>query len=163
MRVLGIDPGSRVTGFGILEDRGFDLEVLSWGVIYIGKYSLPERLLRISFRIKELLEEFRPQAMALEEVIPEVFPRAALKLGQAQGAAILPAAKEGIPIYLYHPLEIKQALTGYGTATKEQVCFVVKQILGIREGIPLDASDALSVAIYHIQTLKQREAMCWPK
>ncbi len=163
MRVLGIDPGSRITGFGILESDGSHLKALSWGVIYLGKYSLPERLLKIFFKVKELVEEFRPQAIALEEVIPEAFPRAALKLGQAQGAAILAAAKQGIPLYFYHPLEIKQALTGYGTATKEQVCFVVKQILRIKEDVSLDASDALSVAIYHLQTLKQREAMCWPK
>ncbi len=162
MRVLGIDPGSRVTGFGVIEG-GPGLEVISWGIIRLGSGPLPERLLKIFSRVTDLLKEFHPQAVVLEEVIPETFPRAALRLGQAQGAAILAAAQSGLPVYFYHPLEIKQALTGYGNASKEQIAYMVKYLLGIKERLPLDASDALSVAIYHLQTTKHKEAWCSPK
>ncbi len=162
MRVLGIDPGSRVTGFGVIEG-GPGLEVISWGVIRLGGGPLPERLWKIFSRVTDLLMEFRPQAVVLEEVIPETFPRAALRLGQAQGAAILAAAQNGLPVYLYHPLEVKQALTGYGNASKEQTAYMVKYLLGIKERLPLDASDALSVAIYHLQNIKREEAWCSPK
>ncbi len=161
MRVLGIDPGSRVTGFGVIEG-GPGLEVVSWGVIRLGNSPLPERLLKIFSRVSDLLKEFRPQVVVLEEVIPETFPQAALRLGQAQGAAILAAAQSGLPVYLYHPLEIKQALTGYGNASKKQVAYMVKYLLGIKARLPLDASDALSVAIYHLETMKRKEVWCLP-
>ncbi len=161
MRVIGIDPGSRVTGYGILEGQGRHIVALAWGVIRLPKGPLPHRLLKIYQEISALVAEHRPQAVALEEVVPETFPRAALKLGQAQGAAILAAAQAGVPIYLYHPLEVKQALTGYGNASKNQVAFMVKNILGLqREKLPLDTTDALSVGLYHLQSLKAREALC---
>lgn len=163
MRVLGIDPGSRVTGFGVVEAGGPELRALGWGVIRLGQKGLDRRLLKIFQEVSGLLTEYRPEAVILEEVVPEAFPRAALKLGQAQGVVILAAARAGLPVYLYHPLEVKQALTGYGNASKEQVAFMVKRILGIHENLPHDASDALSVGIYHLQSLRPREALCSPR
>jgi crossover junction endodeoxyribonuclease RuvC len=163
MRVLGIDPGSRVTGFGVVEAGGPAVRALAWGVIRLGQKALERRLLKIFQEVSDLLAKYRPEAVVLEEVVPETYPRAALKLGQAQGVAILAAASSGLPVYLYHPLKVKQALTGYGNASKEQVAFMVKRILGIEEKLPLDASDALSVGIYHLQTFKQREALCSPR
>ncbi len=162
MRVLGIDPGSRATGFAILEATPQGVKALKWGVFRLKKGPLPQRLWEIFTLIEDLVEEFSPLVMALEEVIPERFPRAALKLGQAQGAAILAATKANLPVFFYHPLEVKQALTGQGKAPKRQVAFVVKHILGLNGKIPLDATDALSVGLYHIQTHHQREAMCLP-
>ncbi len=163
MRVMGIDPGSRVTGYGVLEGQGRRIIALAWGVIRLRSGPLPERLLKIYQEVSALLAEYRPEAVALEEVVPETFPRSALKLGQAQGAAILAAAQAGIPIHLYHPLEVKQALTGYGNASKTQVAFMVKNALDLKgEKLSLDATDALSVGIYHLQSLKSREALCSP-
>ncbi len=147
MRVLGVDPGSRATGYGILEGK----EVLSWGVIRPGKGPLPARLLSIYRTLQEIIVQFAPSQVAIEEVLPEAFPHAALKLGQAQGVVILAAAQTGLPVFLYHPLEVKKALTGYGNASKEQINYMVKQTLGLREELPLDASDALSVALFHLQ------------
>jgi len=150
MRVLGVDPGSRATGYGIIEGQ----EVLSWGVIRPEKGPLPQRLLSIFRTLQEIIVTFAPQEVALEEVLPEAYPHAALKLGQAQGAAILAAAQAGLPVFLYHPLEVKKALTGYGNASKEQTSYMVRQMLGLKEPLPLDASDALSVALFHLQAAK---------
>jgi len=152
MRILGIDPGSQATGYGVLEDK----RALAWGVIRPGSRPLSLRLLEIYRGIQELIAQFSPEVMALEEVIPESFPRAALKLGQAQGVAILAAATHEIPVFFYHPLEVKKALTGYGNASKEQLNFVIRNLLGLEETLPLDASDALSVALYHLQVTNFR-------
>ena len=150
MRVLGIDPGSQVTGYGVLEGE----KALSWGIIRPKKGPLAQRLLDIYQGLTEVISRFSPQVVALEEVIPESYPRSALKLGQAQGIAILAAAQRGLPVYFYHPLEIKKALTGYGNATKEQLNYIVRGLLSLPEDIPLDASDALSVAFYHLQVFR---------
>ncbi|OAG28262.1 crossover junction endodeoxyribonuclease RuvC [Thermodesulfatator autotrophicus] len=149
MRVLGIDPGSRVTGFGLVEKGDIPL---AWGIIRLKEKDLARRLWRIYDEIMSIIKEFEPEVIAFEEVIPETYPRAALKLGQAQGAALLAAAQARVPVFFYHPLEIKKAITGYGNASKEQLRYMVKNILGLEEDIPVDASDALSVALYHLQS-----------
>lgn len=154
MRVLGIDPGSRVTGYGVIEAPQ---EVLAWGVIRLREEDLVSRLKILFEEITALITRYQPGEVALEEVIPETFPRSALKLGQAQGAAIIAAATTQRPVFCYHPLEIKKALTGYGGASKEQLRYVVAAILGVQESLPVDASDALAVALYHL-TRKKR---CW--
>ncbi|WP_022853051.1 crossover junction endodeoxyribonuclease RuvC [Thermodesulfatator atlanticus] len=151
MRILGIDPGSQVTGYGVIESREIPV---AWGVIRLKEKTLAERLLRIHREILTLIEKFDPAAVAFEEVIPETFPRAALKLGQAQGAAIIAAASTGKSIFFYHPLEVKKALTGYGNASKEQLRYMVKTLLGLKEDLPTDASDALAVAIFHAQKMR---------
>ncbi|AEH44623.1 crossover junction endodeoxyribonuclease RuvC [Thermodesulfatator indicus DSM 15286] len=151
MRVLGIDPGSRVTGFGLVEKGDVPL---AWGVIRLKEKDLAQRLFRIYSEILAIIKQFEPEVIAFEEVIPETYPRAALKLGQAQGAALLAAAHAKIPVFFYHPLEIKKAITGYGNASKEQLRYMVINILGLEEELPVDASDALSVALYHLQNHK---------
>ncbi len=156
MRVLGIDPGSRVTGYGVIEAPQAPL---TWGVIRLKEGDLGHRLKIIFEEISSLIARFNPQVVAFEEVIPESFPRSALKLGQAQGAAILAAVTAERPVFFYHPLEIKKALTGYGNASKEQLRFMVSTILALPEELPFDASDALAVALYHLQ----RVNTCWPK
>ncbi|NPB09200.1 MAG: crossover junction endodeoxyribonuclease RuvC [Thermodesulfobacteria bacterium] len=152
MRVLGVDPGSRATGYGVIEND----QVLSYGVIRPRERTLEKRLLEIYLELLELIRAFSPKVMALEEVLPESFPHAAVKLGQAQGAALLAAAQSGLPVFLYHPLEVKKALTGYGNASKEQLNFMVRNLLAISGDLPLDASDAISVALYHLQVSKFR-------
>lgn len=154
MRVLGIDPGSRVTGYGVIEAPQ---EVLAWGVIRLKGEDLATRLKILFEEITALINRYQPGVVALEEVIPETFPRSALKLGQAQGAAIIAAATAQRPVFCYHPLEVKKALTGYGAASKEQLRYMVAATLGVKETLPIDASDALAVALYHLS----REKRCW--
>ncbi len=151
MRVLGIDPGSRVMGYGIIEAPQ---KPLTWGALRLKESSLPHRLHTIFQEITNLIIRYNPEAIALEEVIPQSFPHAALKLGQAQGAAILAAVTAERPVFFYHPLEIKKALTGYGSAPKEQLRFMVCALLEIPCDLPTDASDALAVALYHLQRFK---------
>ncbi len=150
MRVLGIDPGSKATGYGVIEGH----RALAFGVIRPRDKDLATRLLRIYQGLSELIKRYSPEVIALEEVLPESFPHAALKLGQAQGVALLVAAQNELPVFLYHPLEIKKAFTGYGNASKDQLCFVIKKIFQLEEDLPRDASDALSVALYHLQVAK---------
>ncbi len=151
MRILGIDPGSRVTGYGIIEAPQ---KVLAWGALRLKEKDLPTRLESIFEGIDQLIKQYDPEAIALEEVIPESFPHAALKLGQAQGAAILAAARAKKPVFFYHPLEIKKAFTGYGNAPKEQLRFIICRLLEVPRDLPTDASDALAVALYHLQRSK---------
>ncbi len=148
MRILGIDPGLRTTGYGIIEAPQV---LLTWGTIRLKGKDLATRLKTIFDEITSLIAVYQPGEIAFEEVIPESFPHAALKLGQAQGAAILAAARAQKPIFFYHPLEVKKALTGYGNAPKEQLRFMVKALLNTDQELPTDASDALAVAIYHLQ------------
>ncbi|NPA48627.1 MAG: crossover junction endodeoxyribonuclease RuvC [Thermodesulfobacteria bacterium] len=151
MRVLGIDPGSRVMGYGIIEAPQ---KPLAWGALRLKESPLPLRLRTIFHEITALIAEYNPEAVALEDVIPQSFPHAALKLGQAQGAAILAAVTAEKPVFFYHPLEVKKALTGYGSAPKEQLRFMVCTLLEISSDLPTDASDALAVALYHLQRSK---------
>ncbi len=159
MRVLGVDPGSRVTGYGLVE-TGHPPRLLRWGVIRLGpRTPLPGRLRELYRRLRELLEELRPEVLVLEEVIPERFPRAALALGQAQGVVLLLSAEAGLPLFTYHPSTIKQTLTGNGRASKEQVAYMVRATLGLNGRTPPDATDALAVALTHIF----RERTCFPR
>jgi crossover junction endodeoxyribonuclease RuvC len=167
MRVFGIDCGTEVTGFGVVEScdgaREPALKAIVVGAIRLAKARpLPERLDQVFRELSGELERWRPDTVAIEEVFYSVNAKSALKLGQVRGVALLAAARLGIPVAEYAPLKIKSSVVGYGLAQKEQVQFMVARLLGLSEPPqPADAADALAIAICHIhtaQTLAMQEA-----
>ncbi|MCA9581259.1 MAG: crossover junction endodeoxyribonuclease RuvC [Myxococcales bacterium] len=152
MRILGVDPGSVVTGWGVIERRGNRLVGVAAGVIRARSSTpFPTRLHRIHEALTVLLAEHRPDAFAIEDVFQAKFARSALKLGQARGVALLAAAQAGLPIGEYAPSLVKRTITGRGQADKNQVAHLVGAILGWKTLPELDASDALAIAITHAQ------------
>ena len=154
MRVLGIDCGSRATGFGIIESDEEQHRVVTFGVIqFRPKDTFSQRLVKIHTEIQELISQYSPHATAVEDQFYVSNFKSVMKLGQIKGVAIFTAADSGIPVYEYSPLEIKSAVTGYGRAEKNQVQVMVKNILKL-EALPRpdDAADALALAICHIHT-----------
>jgi len=149
LRILGIDPGSVRTGYGLVDIEGSKLCYVDSGVIRLPKKSLPERLGIIYSAVSQLLEEHQPQEMAVEEVFFARDPRGALKLGQARGAAIVAGSVRQLTIAEYAPRLIKQAVVGRGAADKKQVQFMVQKILCLGSSPTEDAADALAVAICH--------------
>lgn len=167
MRVFGIDCGTGVTGFGLVESsegaREPALRAVAVGAIRLSKARpLPERLDQVYRELSAELERWRPDTVAIEEVFYSVNAKSALKLGQVRGVALLAAARLGLPVAEYAPLKIKSSVVGYGLAQKEQVQFMVARLLGLSElPQPADAADALAIAICHIhtaQTLAMQEA-----
>ena len=154
MLILGIDPGSRITGFGIVNTVGQKLEYVTSGCIRVGDGDLPERLNKIHSCVNELIETHCPQQFAIEQVFMGKNADSALKLGQARGVAILAAAQHDLPIAEYAPRHIKQAVAGKGSAAKEQVQLMVQHLLKLPGRPQADAADALAIAICHahIQT-----------
>jgi crossover junction endodeoxyribonuclease RuvC len=159
MRILGIDPGINSTGYGILETDGTLHTAVRYGAIKTRPH-LPfhERLLKIYRDLMEILAHEEAQIMAIEEVFHAVNIQSALKLGQARGVALLVAAEKGLMVFEYSPLEIKNAIVGYGRAEKTQVQAMVQLLLRLPEiPSPNDAADALAVAICHANRLKSYE------
>jgi crossover junction endodeoxyribonuclease RuvC len=158
MRVFGIDCGTEVTGFGVVEsdDSGRQSRLIckSMGAIRLAKAnSLPVRLERVFRELCAAMELWQPEVVAIEEVFYSVNAKSALKLGQVRGVAILAAACQGLPIAEYAPLKIKSSVVGYGLAKKEQVQFMVARLLELTEiPEPADAADALAIAICHLHT-----------
>lgn len=154
MRVLGIDPGSNVTGYGIIEKNGRDFNTLKWGAISTKQYpSFPEKLKKIYDDLEEVIKSYRPTTAAVEKIFFAKNPQSVIKLGQARGVALLAAINSGLGIAEYTPLEIKQSVTGYGRAGKSQMQSMVAKILSLKENPkPFDSSDALAVAICHIHS-----------
>jgi crossover junction endodeoxyribonuclease RuvC len=158
MRVFGIDCGTEITGFGVVEtcDAGRDPRLLckAMGGIRLAKTeSLPQRLEHVYRKLTSELEHWQPDVVAVEEVFYSVNAKSALKLGQVRGVALLAAASLGLPIAEYAPLRIKSSVVGYGLAKKEQVQFMVARLLRLAElPQPADAADALAIAICHIHT-----------
>ena len=167
MRVCGIDCGTETTGYGIVEwnDHASHPE-LAWldagGICPPKKTLLPQRLAFIYSQLGILLEKYRPDVVAIEEVFYSVNAKSAIKLGHVRGVALLAAANAAIPVAEYAPLTIKSTVTGYGLAAKEQVQFMVARLLKLATAPePADAADALAIAICHIhhaQTLAIQEA-----
>lgn len=153
MLVLGIDPGSHRTGWGLLRAEGSRLGFVEAGVIRTGDGELPARLLTLGEALDALLATHRPAAIAVENIFHAKNAQSALLLGQARGVALLCAARSGATVCEYTPGEIKQATTGRGRADKEQVQQMVRLILGVprEQALALDASDALAVALCHAQ------------
>jgi crossover junction endodeoxyribonuclease RuvC len=158
MRVMGIDPGSIKSGYGIVDKTGQDLEAVEFGVIRTSsKTALSERLLQIHKRLHALIEQFQPDVVAVEDVFFAQNAKSALKLGQSRGAILLTAAQSGLEVAEYSPLEVKQSVVGYGRADKVQVQHMVKTLLGLQEiPRPDDAADALAIAICHHHSAAMR-------
>lgn len=157
MRILGIDPGSRITGYGIIQKQGNRLLHVDNGAIFTDSAGdFPLRLHRIFTGLSEIIERYRPDAMAVEQVFLSNNVQSALKLGQARGAAIVAGVSAGLPVSEYTALQVKQAVVGHGKAAKEQVQQMVKALLNLPEIAQADASDALAVAICHANSVALR-------
>ena len=153
MRVLGVDPGSRITGYGLLEEKNRQISFLEAGLIKPPeKMPFPHKIHRIFKGIVEILERCAPDAVAVEDLFYAKNARSSLKLGHARGAALIAAGQQDIAVFEYTPLEIKKSVVGYGRADKEQVRSMVNIMLQLKEQVPLDASDALAAAICHINS-----------
>jgi crossover junction endodeoxyribonuclease RuvC len=151
-RVLGLDPGSRRTGYGIIDcGAGGERHVVS-GHVAVGGVELAPRLRQIFDAVAALVEEHRPDEVAIERVFVHVNPDSALKLGQARGAALCAALLHGAPAHEYAPRAIKMAVTGYGAADKAQVAQMVTTLLRLPRRPAPDAADALAVALCHAQS-----------
>ncbi|QXP82994.1 crossover junction endodeoxyribonuclease RuvC [Methylococcus sp. ANG] len=160
-RVLGIDPGSRVTGYGILDWAGKPVLVTA-GCIRTETNDFPERLRRIFEGISLIVEEFKPEEMAVEQVFMHKNADSALKLGHARGAAICAGVSRGLAVHEYAARQVKLALVGKGSADKVQVQHMVCFLLGHKTPLAMDASDALGVALCHLhhqQTLSRMNRM----
>ena len=149
LRILGIDPGLRVTGFGIIEKQGSKLRYVTSGCVKSGAGDLAVRLKSILEGISEVIASNRPQEMAIEKVFVNVNPQSTLALGQARGTAICAAVIAGLPVAEYTALQVKQAVVGKGHAKKEQVQHMVKRLLALPGDPSPDAADALACAICH--------------
>ena len=151
-KVLGIDPGSHYTGWGMVVCRGNSLKHVASGTIRGGKGELATRLRMIADELDRVLTEHQPQAVAVESIFHARNAKSALQLGHARGVALLCAARCEVPVFEYTAGQIKQATTGRGRADKRQVQEMVRIVLGHRGEMGLDASDALAAAICHIHT-----------
>ena len=148
-RILGIDPGSRTTGFGVLDFLGDDPTYVASGTVSSADGAFPERLRQIFTAVGEIVAEYRPDVVAIESVFMHKNPGSALKLGHARSAALCATFEYDVEVFEYAPREIKQAVVGTGAATKEQVQHMVVSILQL-DGTPApDASDALAAALCH--------------
>lgn len=158
--ILGIDPGSRKTGFGIIRVSGQSLTYVSSGTIHIdNKASWPDRLQEIFAGVSEIIATHSPHEMAIEQVFMGKSAGSALKLGQARGAAIVAATQRGLVVYEYETRKIKQAVVGTGAADKKQIQHMVKTLLKLPAAPKEDAADALAAAICHVHTQKQLIAL----
>ncbi len=153
MLILGIDPGTAITGYGLVrENQPGQLEAVAYGVITTpAKTPMPERLMKLYAELNEILKLHPPDGSAVEELFFQRNVTTAISVGQARGVVLLALAQAGVPIADYKPMEIKQAVVGYGGADKRQVQEMVRMLLNL-ESIPRpdDAADALAVAICHI-------------
>ena len=160
MKIFGIDPGSTRTGYGCLETDGSRHRVIVAGVISAPALAtFPEKLLEIHRRLGRLIDQCRPECVAIESLFHATNVRSALKLGHARGVAMLAAVEAGLPVVEYTPAEIKRAVVGYGRAEKSQVQQMMKLLLGLSEApSPHDAAYALAVALCHVHSLSPARA-----
>lgn len=149
MRILGIDPGSRITGIGIIDSDGRHSKHVYSTCIRLGNDAFPIRLGKIYKELEFIIHEFRPNQMAIEDVFLSNNPSSALKLGQARGAAICATVMQDVPVFEYSAREIKQAVVGKGNASKSQVQHMVKLLLNLQGKIQEDTADGLAIALSH--------------
>ena len=156
MLVLGIDPGSAITGFGLVREIGNKLQAVDYGCIRTSSTLPPGIRLHTIYReIKNLILQHRPDNFAVEELFFNKNVRTALTVAQARGVIMLAGAEQGLTVHEYTPLQVKQAVVGYGRADKQQIQFMVKTILSLPEiPKPDDVADALAIAICHIHYYK---------
>lgn len=158
MRILGIDPGTRITGYGIIDVEGNRLRHVDNGIVKTRSSDpLPIRLKAIYDGLTSVLKEYAPEAVAVEQVFMAKNPKAALTLGHARGTAVLASVNLDLEVHEYSALQVKSAVVGYGHAAKQQVQHMVKALLNLPEVAQEDAADALAVAICHAnsRTLRQ--------
>ncbi len=155
MKTLGVDPGSVVTGYGVVEGSGQKLLHLASGYLKVGKEpSFPERLGAIYHGLTKIITEYRPEVMAIESLFFSKNVKSAILLGHARGVAILAGVNAGLDVYEYSPLEIKQSVVGYGRADKRQVQEMIRMLLSLSEIPESNMADALAVAICHLNTAR---------
>ena len=151
--ILGIDPGSRITGFGVIEVLGSNQEYIGSGCIRTdAKASLAHRLKEIYAGVEEIIEQFNPVEFAIEKIFMARSAESSLKLGHARGVAMVAGVNKGLPIYEYEARKVKQAVVGKGSAKKDQVQHMVQTLLKLPAKPQADAADALAIAICHINT-----------
>jgi crossover junction endodeoxyribonuclease RuvC len=158
MRIIGIDPGTRITGYGVVEKNGRSLKLITYGAAR-AKATLPleERIHIIYRKISSVIQKTGPSAMSLEDVFYHRYPTAAVTLGVAKGAAFIAAREAGLEVYQFRSNEVKLAITGYGLAKKYQIQTMVARLLNLKkEPEPEDASDALALAICCLLRKKDR-------
>ena len=148
-RILGIDPGSRITGYGVIESNAGRLRYIASGCIRVQDVDFPQRLKQIFDGVTEIIALYQPQQMAIEQVFMHKNADSALKLGQARGAAICASTNQQLPVFEYAARQVKQALVGKGSAEKQQVQHMVKILLSIQGEMQIDASDALAISLCH--------------
>jgi crossover junction endodeoxyribonuclease RuvC len=158
MIILGVDPGTATTGYGLIKKQGQKYELIDFGCILTpAKTPLHDRLDTIFEELSEIIEKHKPEQIAVEEIFFAANARTAIAVGQARGVILLAGKKKGLEIYEYTPLEVKMALTGYGRADKKQIQAMVKALLSLTEiPKPDDAADALAIAICHGQTCRYK-------
>lgn len=156
MRILGIDPGTAIVGYGLIDTEGSKYRVVDYGCIRTpAEDSIPERLLQIFRRMQQLIDEFKPECLVVEELFFHKNANTAMAVGQARGVIILSGIEKGLSVYEYTPLQVKQAVVGYGRAEKRQVQEMVKLLLKLEQRpSPDDVADALAIAICHAHSNK---------
>jgi len=158
-RVIGVDPGLNITGYGVVTSRGADVKLLEAGIIRLPPSkgeNLPERLESLFHELQEVMREFRPQAMCLEEVYSHAdYPRTAILMGHARGVICLAAKLEGIPVLSFSAKRVKQSVTGNGNASKSQVQRAVQNFFSLSSvPHPPDVADALAVALCYVNAMR---------
>ncbi len=150
--ILGIDPGSRITGYGVVRMDGPHAVYLASGHIRVAEFDMPERLKRIFNELTTVIDEYLPDHAAIEKIFMSRNADSALKLGQARGTAIVACAHKDLPVFEYSATQIKQAIVGRGHATKQQVQHMIKVLLCLPDAPGADAADALGTALCHGHT-----------
>lgn len=156
MRILGIDPGIAIVGYGVVDKEGNRYKTVAYDAVTTKAHTpLEDRLEKVYNGVCEIIKEYKPDAMSIEELFFNNNAKTALTVGQARGVIILAAVQNHIPVYEYTPLQVKQALTGYGRASKSQIQQMMKSMLGLTEiPKPDDVADALAIAVCHGNSMR---------
>ena len=161
MRVLGIDPGTIIMGYGVIESRDDDAILIKYGALKtVERSPIGERLSFLYKRLNEIIREYQPEAVAVEQPFVAKNARSAFAIGRAQAVAILAAANNHLPCFEYSPAEVKQRVANYGASSKEQIQQMVMLQLGLTQlPYPADAADALAIALCHLQSVHLQELL----
>lgn len=161
MRILGIDPGTAIVGYGIIDTSHSGYRLVDYGCIRTSaEERIPERLKQIFYSIRQLIHKFQPECLVVEELFFNKNTKTALTVGQARGVILLAGVEHDLPIFEYTPLEVKQAVVGYGRADKQQIQEMVRLLLKLdNKPAPDDAADALAIAICHAHSHKMNKLL----
>jgi crossover junction endodeoxyribonuclease RuvC len=155
--ILGIDPGSRFTGFGIIQAQDKNLRYLTSGVVKADQENFPQRLRTIFVGLQSIMDEYKPTELAIEQVFMHDNAASAIKLGQARGVAIAATFAHDLQVYEYSARQIKQAVVGYGNAAKSQIQSMIQQLLNLSAAPQADAADALACALCHFHSHQKKD------